>query len=762
MADTLHPPLQRLERLRVRVRGAVQGVGFRPFVWTLADELELAGWVLNDSDGVLAEVEGPTDALAAFQTRLTDEAPPLARIDELEAQLIERADDDTFEIRTSAKGERARTMVTADMATCDACLEDIFDRQNRRYLYAFTNCTHCGPRYTITHQLPYDRIETSMAPFEMCSTCQGEYEDPSDRRFHAQPNACPTCGPTLSMEPHEIAARLKAGEILAIKGLGGFHLAVDAKNKAAVARLRARKQRDGKPFAVMVAGLASARQLARISDLEAEQLTDRRRPIVICQSSRETGLAPGVSNGLSTIGIMLPYAPIHHLILHALCGAPDGTDWLEQAQDPVIVMTSANPGGEPLVIDNDEATRRLQHIADAIVTHDRDIVVRCDDSVVREIAGAPVYLRRARGVTPDPIQLAHEVPSVIAMGGHLKNTICVTRGREAFLSQHIGDLDNPSTFAFLRETVSHMLSILEVAPERVACDLHPDFLSTRLAEEFGLPLMRVQHHHAHVAAVAAEHGLRGAHLGLALDGFGLGENGADSWGGELLICDDAHFKRVGHFSPLKQPGGDVAARAPWRMGAAAMHKLGLQDQILNQFDAHVGVELVAAMLERDLNAPDTSSAGRLFDAACGLLGVKPIASFEGEAPMALEALVTTPWALEDGWRIDEDGVLDWSDLLSALMRADIVAGANVFHGTLAAGLADWAAQAQVKADLPKQILAAGGCFQNRVLSECLTSELEARGLELVLPKQAPANDGGLSLGQAWIAALAAPETLEVI
>ncbi len=762
MADTVFSPLDHAERLRVRVRGAVQGVGFRPFVWTLAHELALSGWVLNDSDGVLTEVEGTSAALAAFSRRLEADAPPLARIDSLEGDTIEALGASGFEIRQSAKGDQARTMVTPDMATCDACLGDIFDPTNHRHLYAFTNCTHCGPRYTITHQLPYDRSETSMAPFQMCPSCQTEYEDPADRRFHAQPNACPDCGPKLSMDPKEIAARLTAGEIIAIKGLGGFHLAVDARNESAVARLRVRKQRDGKPFAIMVAGLASAQRLADISPEEAETLKDRRRPIVICEARADHGLARSVTNGLPTLGLMLPYAPVHHLVLHALCGSPEGTAWLEAPQDPAIVMTSANPGGEPLVIDNDEAHLRLGEIADVIVTHDRDIVVRCDDSVVRHINGAPAYFRRARGATPEPIELTHEVPSVLALGGHLKNTICITRGREAFLSQHIGDVENAATLGFLRETVSHLLSILEVEPERVACDMHPDFLSTRCAEEMALPLLRVQHHHAHIAAVCAEHKLTGPHLGLALDGFGLGLDGRQSWGGELLLCDDATVDRIGHLSRLKQPGGDVAARAPWRMGAAALHRLRMDEQIPRHFEGQDGCDLVAAMLARNLNAPETSSLGRLFDAACGLLNVKPLAAFEGEAPMALEALVTQPRVLASGWTISTEGVLDFAPLLHALLRSGPTAGANLFHGTLAAGLADWAAQAQARLGVPKTILAAGGCLQNRVLSACLKNELSDRGLDLLLPQKAPANDGGLSLGQAWVAALASPETMEVV
>jgi hydrogenase maturation protein HypF len=746
-----------LQRRQVRVRGAVQGVGFRPFVWSLAQRLGLSGWVLNDSDGVLAEIEGGGEAVDAFIHALQSDAPPLARIDAVEAGICMPKGQGGFEIRTSQAGTAARTAITPDMATCEACLEDIFTPGNRRHLYAFTNCTHCGPRYTITRRLPYDRAETSMAPFAMCDACQAEYDNPADRRFHAQPNACPDCGPRLSMPPADIAERLRKGEILAIKGLGGFHLAVDGRNDEAVARLRRRKLRDGKPFAVMVANLASAKRLAHLSEVEETLLTDRRRPVIVAKAKSPNGLSPEVSRGLNTVGLMLPYAPVHHLIFHAACGAPRSLHWLEQAQELALVMTSANPGGEPLVTGNAEAFERLGRIADGFVSHDRDILVRCDDSVVRVINGAPAYLRRARGATPEPVRLPREVPPTLAVGGHLKNTVCVTRGREAFVSQHIGDLDNASVFGFFRETVSHLTAILDVTPERVACDLHPDFLSSRFAVETGLALVRVQHHHAHIAATAAEHGIEGPHLGLALDGFGLGPEGA-SWGGEFLRVDGAVCERVGRLSRLRQPGGDAAARAPWRMGAAALHAMGRGDEIAERFAAFDGAPMVAAMLTRAMNAPETSSCGRWFDAACGLLRVKSVSDFEGEAPMALESLVTHTDVMADGWQIDADGAVDLTPLLAAMMDLDPISGANLFHGTLAAALAE-ACLRQIEAlGLPARVLAGGGCFQNRVLSEALSANLARYGVELVLPQRVPANDGGLSLGQAWVAALTDIET----
>lgn len=755
MADTAHPPPQHTVRRAVRIRGAVQGVGFRPFVWALAKETGLAGWVRNDSEGVLAEVEGAEADIETFLRDLTFKAPPLARIDSVRTEALEPEGETGFEIRRSVTGAKARTSITPDVATCPECLSEIFDPADRRHLYPFTNCTHCGPRYTITHTLPYDRAQTSMAKFAMCPTCQAEYDGPSNRRFHAQPNACPDCGPALSMPPGEIADRLSKGEILAIKGLGGFHLAVDARNQDAVERLRRRKLRDGKPFAVMVAGLASARQFADISAEEAALLKDPRRPVVICRAKPDNGLAENVSNGLPTVGLMLPYTPVHALIFHAAAGAPAGTGWMEEPQSLALVMTSANPGGEPLVTDNEEAAERLGGIADAIVTHDRDIVIRCDDSVVRVIDGAPAYLRRARGYTPEPIPLSHDVPTVLAVGGHLKNTVCITRGREAFLSQHIGDLENAATFRFFRETVDHLTDILDVEPEIVACDLHPDFMATHYAEDLGLPLARVQHHHAHIAAVAAEHHLDGPHLGLALDGFGLGEDGKASWGGEFLLADGAQCERLGHLDPLQMPGGDAAAREPWRMGAAALYRMGRTEDISSRYGSHEGADLIRTMLQKNVNTPETSSAGRLFDAACGLLGVKPVADYEGEAPMALEGLVDTPKVLDGGWRITDTGRLDLTPLLGALLPMTAKDGAEYFHGTFAAALAD-ACQRFIKArNLPPRVLAGGGCFQNRVLIECLSARLGHAGIDLVRPSRVPVNDGGLSLGQAWVAALAA-------
>jgi len=743
-------------RLSIRVRGQVQGVGFRPFVHGLAGRLGLAGWVRNDGGGVALEIEGDGAAVSAFLEDLRGGPPPLARITGIETEACPPEGGAGFVILASDPNRAMRTATPADAAVCPDCLAELFDPADRRHRYPFLNCTHCGPRYTITRRLPYDRPQTSMAGFALCPACAAEYRDPADRRFHAQPTCCPACGPRLSHPIADIVGWLAAGRIVGLKGLGGFHLACDAGNTEAVARLRAAKQRDGKPFAVMVANVPSAERLAALSPLEAVLLTSSARPVVLARRRDGTALAPGIAPDLAWLGLMLPYTPLHYLLFHEAAGRPDGTAWLDRPQPLALVMTSANPGGEPLAIDNAEAARRLAGIADVIVDHDRDIVIRADDSVVRVIAGAPCAIRRARGQVPDPIPLPREVPPVLAVGGHLKTAVCVTRGDQAFLSQHIGDLDNAATLGFFEETVRHLLDILEVKPAAIARDLHPDFQSTRFAEalaaEWGVPCIPVQHHHAHLAAVAAEHGLTGPVTGLALDGFGLGSDGG-AWGGELLRLDGADFSRLGRLAPLAQPGGDVAARQPWRMAAAALHRLGRGGEIAGRFGRHGPAAALAQLLERGVNAPLTSSCGRWFDAACGLLGVRPLSGFEGEAPMVLESLVRTPRVGAGLWRISPaQDELDLLPLLGALLeQSDQAAGAELFHGTLAAALVDWLAPWAERAGQDRVVLG-GGCLMNRVLAESLTEGLAARGITALLARAAPPNDGGLALGQAWVAA----------
>ncbi len=730
-------------RLQVRVKGAVQGVGFRPFVYRLAARHALSGFVLNDSRGVLLEVEG--EALDAFVRALEREHPPLARIDGLDVSVIPAERSQGFEIRESIGGA-VRTQVIPDAATCEACLGDLFDPASRFYLYPFVSCTQCGPRFTITRSLPYDRPQTSMEGFPLCEACAWDYGDVSGRRFRAEATACPDCGPRLSHSVEAIANAVKAGLIVALKGIGGFHLICDARNETAVARLRHRKAREEKPFAIMVANEGSVDLVAVPSATERALLARSERPIVLMQ--RCAGLAPSIGPGLDRVGVMLPYVPVHHLLFHALAGFPVDAAWRSLAQPTALVATSANPGGEPLVVDNDEARCRLAGIADLIVTHDRPIVTRADDSVMAIIDQRPAYLRRSRGFVPQPIDLGDDGPAVLGVGGHLKATVTVTRGREAFVSQHVGDLDTAATIRFFEETVRHLLDILDVVPEVVACDLHRDFHSTRFAEASGIPLQAVQHHAAHLAAVAAEHQILGPILGVSLDGYDLGDDGG-AWGGELMRLDGKCWRRLGHLAPLALPGGDRAAREPWRMGVAALAALGQADEATRHFP---DVPL-AGLLASKLAAPHTSvmtttSMGRLFDAAAALLGMRNHQSYEGQAAMELEALVRTPRALSGGYRL-EGNQLDFRALLEAMLqwRDDPRAGAELFHGTLIDGLAAWIAEAASRAGL-MQVALGGGCFMNCVLTEGLAAALRERGLIPLLPRAVPANDGGLSLGQA--------------
>jgi hydrogenase maturation protein HypF len=756
------------ERQRVRVRGTVQGVGFRPFVWRLAGELGLDGWVLNDAEGVLAEVQGEPNALAEFRRRVSAEAPPLARVASVEHEACPVEEGRGFVIAGS-RGGTATTPVTPDAATCPDCLAELFDPADRRFRYPFINCTHCGPRFSITLGVPYDRPRTTMAPFAMCPACAREYGDPADRRFHAQPDACAVCGPRLVLlgeegqpldRPDPIAAalaKIRAGNVVAVKGLGGFHLVCDARSVRAVARLRASKHRDEKPFAVMAANVASLEPLAQVDDNARQLLESRERPIVLCpkRPGCDEALA-GVANGVSALGAMLPYTPIQWLLFFEASGAGGGTAWMAQPQELLLVMTSANPGGEPLVTGNDEAVRRLAGIADAYLVHDRDIAARCDDSLVRATAEGPAFVRRARGYTPRAIGLPRQGPSVLATGAWLKNTVCVTRGAEAFLSPHIGDLDNGPTCEALDEAVAHLLAILEVEPAACAHDLHPDFYSSRfaarLAAERGVPAFAIQHHHAHIAAVCAEHGHTGPVLGLALDGVGLGTDGK-AWGGELLRVDGARFSRLGHLGELRLPGGDRAAREPWRVAASVLHALGRAGEIPARF-ATPGAAIVKEMLERGTNTPSTTSAGRWFDAAAALLGVRTVTAFEGQAAMQLEALAAAhgPVAADRTlWRIDGVATLDLLPLAERLAGEKQAAfGAALFHATLVQGLAAWVLEAAAREGLSTVALG-GGCFVNAILSEGLRRELRAGGLEVLEARQAPANDGGIALGQAWAA-----------
>ena len=757
---------------RIRVTGIVQGVGCRPFVWQLARELGLSGWIRNDAHGVDIFAQGEATRVATLIELLRTGSPALARVDGVQASATQPDPSNRqFDIVESVSGT-ATTGIGPDVAVCNDCLADLFDRAGRRWRHSFITCTNCGPRYTVTRALPYDRPQTSLAPFALCADCAREYSSPHDRRFHAQTTCCPNCGPKLSLrmaghplpEPDPISLAvtlLRSGAIVAIKGLGGFHLACDARNSAAVAKLRERKNREEKPFAVMTLNVTSLEPYALASPQEQALLESRERPVVLLRSHpRGTKSLSGVAPGLRELGVMLPTTPIHFLLFHEAAGRPDGTAWLAAPHELIMVMTSANPGGEPIVRETAEAVARLAGIADAILDHDRDVAARCDDSVVRASAGVLQFIRRSRGYTPAVIRMPRSGPPVLAFGAHLKNSICATRNDEIHTSVHIGDLENAATCSFLDETVQRMLALLELRPEIVAHDLHPDDYSTQAAVAFansrGLPLVAVQHHHAHIAAVCAEHRHTGPVIGLALDGFGLGSDGR-AWGGELLTVDGARFQRLSHLGTLPMPGGDKAAREPWRMAASALHQLGRNAQIGGRL-MQAGAGTIAAMLERDFNCPRSSSMGRIFDAASALLGLCLHTTYEAQAAIVLEQTASPyierhgwPQPFPDGWQIGPEGELDLLPLLDALLDSTNVAQAAArFHSSLVDGLSHWVCEAAQNHSL-STIAWGGGCFLNSLLSYGLRQNLERLGLTVLAPRYLSPGDASIAVGQAWVA-----------
>jgi hydrogenase maturation protein HypF len=728
-------------RLRVRVRGAVQGVGFRPFVYELARGLALGGFVRNDAEGVLLEVEGAR--VDEFVAALKHRPPPLARIDRVELQHVASKAQSQFVIEASADGQ-TRTRIAADAAVCGDCLADLFNPESRFYHYPFVNCTHCGPRYTLTRRLPYDRPQTSMSGFAMCEACAREYQDPSSRRFHAQAIACPQCGPRLDASINAMLAQICDGGVVALKGLGGFHLLCDARDEQVVATLRRRKGREAKPFAVMVADLAAAERIGVFEQASRDLLQSSARPIVVVDKRQE--LAPSVAPGLSRIGVMLAYTPVHHLLFHAAAG-------VRPEPELVLVATSANMRGEPLLIDDTEARAKLKDVADLVVGHDREIVARADDSVMTVAAGAPAFLRRARGFVPEPIELIDDGPDTLALGAYLKATVTVTRGREAFVSTHVGSLSDVATIRFHEETIARMLDILDVRPELVACDLHPDLPTTRHAEASGLPLFRAQHHAAHIGAVLAEHGVEGPALGVALDGYGYGDDGG-AWGGELMLVEGGAWRRVGNLAPLPLPGGDRAARAPWRMGVAVLAHLRREDKAAMRFP-QAALAAQVARCAASPAVPKTTSLGRMFDAAAAILDVRLEQQYEGQAAMELEALCREPRAFRGGFSL-HGGVLDLSPLFLELLDSGLAArdGSDLFHGTLIEALVAWIVGAARERG-QRRVALGGGCLMNAVLASGLVGRLRQEGLEPLLARKVPTNDGGLSLGQAFLARQAA-------
>ena len=730
---------------RVRVRGQVQGVGFRPFVWQLAARFDLAGEVLNDAQGVLIHAEGA--AIDEFVAALKAEAPKLARVDAVEVAEVEmRGDADFLIVASGAQG--AETRVTPDAATCTDCLDELLDPKDRRFGYAFANCTHCGPRFTILKRLPYDRGQTTMAAFEMCRDCRAEYENPADRRFHAQPVACPECGPRVWLEPQETgdpialaAARLRRGEVLAIKGLGGFHLAVDARNSKAVDLLRRRKHRPAKPFALMGTP-EMIRSHAEINEDELSLLQDPAAPIVLLTRAGQP-LPETVAPGQNTLGWMLPYTPLHHLLLRAF-GGP-------------LVMTSGNLSGEPQVIGNDEAREKLVVFADAFLMHDRDIARRLDDSVERITPHGPMVLRRARGRVPGTLPLPEGfegTPQIAAYGGQMKSAICLIKNGQALLGHHLGELDEALTYDAFLQADADYADLFDHKPELVACDLHPDFRASQHARGKGVPVVEVQHHHAHLASCLAENGwpLEGGKVaGIILDGVGLGTDGT-VWGGEVLLGDYTGFERRAWLKPAPLIGGDMAAREPWRNALARLDQAGLSDWAEELFNSKP-LEMARMAGARGINAPLSSSAGRLFDAVAAVLGICPDAqSFEGEAAMRLEALADATGHAGFGFGVN-GGEIDPAPVFHAL-RGEVKAGklafaAASFHAGLARCFAGQA-KALIEAGEAEAVALSGGCFQNaRLLSETIRA---LGDVPVLIHTKTPANDGGLALGQAVIAA----------
>ncbi len=743
------------KRLRVVIRGAVQGVGFRPFIYKLATSLQLDGWIINSSQGVFLEIEGAQDTLQTFLLKIDTEKPPHAFIQSLESSFLDVAGYQGFEIRKSENTGEKTVLVLPDIATCPECLSEIFDSTNRRYLYPFTNCTLCGPRYSIIDSLPYDRSGTSMSAFTMCDACRTEYNDPNDRRFHAQPNACPSCGPQVYISDSKgnilarnqeaidgIANELKAGKIVAVKGLGGFHLMVAAGNRDAVATLRQRKRRNEKPFAVMLTSPDEVEIECELDQSERRLLQSSESPIVLLNrrsSALQSSIADNVAPNNPTLGVMLPYTPLHHILLRAL-GGP-------------VVATSGNLSDEPICIEESEALERLSGIADLFLSHNRPILRHVDDSVARIMAGRELVLRRARGYAPLPVNIGKTGNLALAVGAHQKNTVAFLIGSNVVISQHLGDLETEQSLSAFQQSITGIQSLFEVSPKTVVSDLHADYLSTKHAKTLGLPLVTIQHHHAHIASCMAENQLSGDVLGVAWDGTGAGTDGI-TWGGEFLKGNEKNMERVAHLKTFPLPGSGQAVKEPRRTALGLLHEAFGED--LAQFNRLPTIQafsnqeksLIIQMLNSKFNSPLTSSAGRLFDAVSSLVGLCQVVSFEGQGAMELEfALAGTD--CQESYGFDLGFEIDWLPMIKQL-KDDISRGVDVgiisakFHNTMADVIV-----AVAEKEKMERVVLSGGCFQNKYLTERTISGLKTKGFKPYWHQRVPPNDGGIALGQIY-------------
>ncbi len=778
-----------VERVKIHITGVVQGVGFRPFIYQLANHFGLKGWVLNASDGVWIDVEGFPVQVDSFVKAIPQKAPPRARIENITLEKLEPKGFKTFEIKRSRSEAGKFLLISPDIATCRECVKELFDPQDRRYRYPFINCTNCGPRFTIIEDIPYDRPKTTMKKFPMCPQCEKEYHDPMNRRFHAQPNACPVCGPSLILikrtggrgqrerfkdfgiegffegwgevrgDPIKEAVKaLRSGQIVAIKGLGGFQLACDATNNEAVKLLRERKKRPGKPFAIMVKDIDSVKEICEVSPEEEALLTSPEAPIVLLLKKEGIPIAEEVAPNNTYLGVMVPYTPLHHLIL--------------KDSSMFLIMTSGNLSEEPIACQNDEALRRLGHLADLFLLHNRDIYSRYDDSVNRIFEGKPMLIRRARSYAPYPIPLPYQSRSILAVGPELKNTFCLTKENYAFVSQHIGDMENEETFEHFQKTIELYKDLFRIEPEIVAYDLHPEYLSTKYAMELDLPRVGVQHHHAHIVGAMAENNHLEPVIGFSFDGTGFGTDGA-IWGGEVLLATVSDFKRLAHFAYLPLPGGEASIKKPWRMALSYLIATfgpewpSLKIDFVNRVP-EAEAKVVEAQIEKGLNSPPTSSCGRLFDAVSSLIGIRDVAYYEAQAAIEMEMVVDEKvegkyefeLAGELGERAaqlseEESLVIDFKPLIKEIV-ADLEKGLEVsliagkFHNTIASLILELTQVFSEKTGL-KTVALSGGVFQNYLLLKKVIPLLRQAGLQPLIKRRVPVNDGGISLGQAVVA-----------